>query len=70
MVAVSDELLRSIEGDEGELAEFALEIGDQNFDEPYRRKLSFVGKRLENLLERKGEPGVRRRRAACWPTSS
>jgi phosphoenolpyruvate carboxylase len=56
MVAVSDELLRSIESDERELAEFALEIGDQNFDEPYRRKLSFVGKRLENLLERKGEP--------------
>ena len=26
---------------------FALEIGDQNFDEPYRRKLSFVGGRLE-----------------------
>ena len=34
MVPVSDELLRSIEHDEGELAAFALEIGDQNFDEP------------------------------------
>ena len=56
MVPVSDELLRSIERDEGELAAFALEIGDQNFDEPYRRKLSFVGKRLENLLERNDEP--------------
>jgi phosphoenolpyruvate carboxylase len=56
MVPVTDELLRSIERDEGELAAFALEIGDQNFDEPYRRKLSFIGKRLENLLERSAEP--------------
>ena len=56
MVAVTGELLRSIESDERELAAFALEIGDQNFDEPYRRKLSFAGKRLENLLERNGEP--------------
>jgi phosphoenolpyruvate carboxylase len=57
MVPVSDELLRSIEDDERELAGFAAEIGDQNFDEPYRRKLSFVGRRLENLLERPAEPG-------------
>ena len=57
MVPVSDELLRSIERDERELAAFAREIGDQNFDEPYRRKLSFVGKRLDNLLDRPGEPG-------------
>ena len=56
MVPVSDALLRSIEHDEGELAAFAAEIGDQNFDEPYRRKLSFVGKRLENLLAGNGEP--------------
>ncbi len=56
MVPVSDELLRSIERDERELAAFAGEIGDQNFDEPYRRKLSFIGKRLENLLERNDEP--------------
>ena len=57
MVPVSDELLRSIAEDEGDLAGFALEIGDQNFDEPYRRKLSFVGRRLENLLAGNGEPG-------------
>jgi phosphoenolpyruvate carboxylase len=57
MVPVSDELLRSIEADESELAAFAVEIGDQNFDEPYRRKLSFMGRRLENLLERSEEPG-------------
>ena len=57
MVPVSDELLRSIERDERELAAFAAEIGDQNFDEPYRRKLSFVGQRLDNLLDRSAEPG-------------
>ena len=57
MVPVSDELLRSIDDDERELAGFAESIGDQNFDEPYRRKLSFVGRRLENLLERPAEPG-------------
>ena len=57
MVPVSDELLRSIDDDERELAGFAQSIGDQNFDEPYRRKLSFVGRRLENLLERPAEPG-------------
>jgi phosphoenolpyruvate carboxylase len=56
MAGVSDDLLRSIAHDEGELGSFAVEIGDQNFDEPYRRKLSFVGKRLENLLERSGGP--------------
>ncbi|HEY3613213.1 MAG TPA: phosphoenolpyruvate carboxylase, partial [Gaiellales bacterium] len=56
MVPVSDELLRSIADDEGELAGFALEIGDQNFDEPYRRKLSLVGRRLENLLAGNDEP--------------
>jgi phosphoenolpyruvate carboxylase len=57
MVPVSDELLRSIERDERELAAFAAEIGDQNFDEPYRRKLSFIGQRLDNLLDRAAEPG-------------
>ena len=57
MVPVSDALLRSIDQDERELAGFATSIGDQNFDEPYRRKLSFIGRRLENLLERPSEPG-------------
>ncbi|MDX6629381.1 MAG: phosphoenolpyruvate carboxylase [Gaiellales bacterium] len=57
MVPVSEELLRSIERDERELAAFAAEIGDQNFDEPYRRKLSFIGERLDNLLDRSAEPG-------------
>ena len=59
----------SIERDEGELAAFALEIGDQNFDEPYRRKLSFVGKRLENLLERNDEPATPAP-TSCSPSSS
>ena len=54
---MSDELTASIERDEHELAAFAAEIGDQNFDEPYRRKLSFVGHRLDNLLDRSPEPG-------------
>ena len=57
MVPVSDELLRSIEADEEELAGFARVIGDQNFDEPYRRKLSFVGRRLDNLIDGSSEPG-------------
>ena len=48
LTAVSDELLASIARDEEELAEYAAEIGDQNLDEPYRRKLSFVWRRLQN----------------------
>src|SRR5205814_9866752 len=42
---VDDELLESIRRDERELAEYAEEIGDQNLDEPYRRKLSFMWRR-------------------------
>ncbi|MBV8480209.1 MAG: phosphoenolpyruvate carboxylase, partial [Actinobacteria bacterium] len=42
LTRVSEELLRSIARDEVELREYAEEIGDQNLDEPYRRKLSFV----------------------------
>jgi phosphoenolpyruvate carboxylase len=63
MVPVSDELLRSIKRDERELAAFTAVIGDQNFDEPYRRKLSFVGQRLDNLLDRSPEPGYADARA-------
>jgi phosphoenolpyruvate carboxylase len=57
MVPVSEALLRSIDADERALPAFAAGIGDQNFDEPYRRKLSFVGHRLDNMLERSPEPG-------------
>src|SRR5581483_8709404 len=41
------ELLESIARDERELPDYAYEIGDQNFDEPYRRKLSFMWRKLE-----------------------
>ncbi|MBV8064650.1 MAG: phosphoenolpyruvate carboxylase, partial [Actinobacteria bacterium] len=48
LTRVSEELLRSIARDEVELREYAEEIGDQNLDEPYRRKLSFVWRRLRD----------------------
>jgi phosphoenolpyruvate carboxylase len=48
LVGISDELLQSIARDESELAGYAEEIGEQNRDEPYRRKLSFVWWRLGN----------------------
>jgi phosphoenolpyruvate carboxylase len=50
------ELLASIARDEAELPRYAAEIGDRNRDEPYRRKLSFVWRRLRNELEG-GEAG-------------
>jgi phosphoenolpyruvate carboxylase len=43
---VSDELLESIAADELALPEYAAELGDQNLDEPYRRKLSLMWRRL------------------------
>jgi phosphoenolpyruvate carboxylase len=48
LVSVSEELLESIARDERELTAYAEEIGEQNRDEPYRRKLSFVWWRLGN----------------------
>jgi phosphoenolpyruvate carboxylase len=48
LTAVSAELLASIARDERELPEYAAEIADQNLDEPYRRKLSFVWRRLQD----------------------
>jgi phosphoenolpyruvate carboxylase len=48
LVAVSQELLDSIARDERELPLYAEQIGEQNRDEPYRRKLSFVWWRLGN----------------------
>jgi len=47
LVPVSEELHDSIERDERELPDYADSIGDQNLDEPYRRKLSFVWYRLD-----------------------
>ncbi|HSK17203.1 MAG TPA: phosphoenolpyruvate carboxylase [Gaiellaceae bacterium] len=46
LVEVSQELVDSITRDERELADYAAAIGEQNRDEPYRRKLSFVWQRL------------------------
>src|SRR5579859_5435590 len=46
LTPVSKELLESIASDERELQEYAAAISDQNADEPYRRKLSFVWHRL------------------------
>jgi phosphoenolpyruvate carboxylase len=48
LVDVSDELAGSIARDERELPSYAERIGDQNSDEPYRRKLSFMWWRLGN----------------------
>jgi phosphoenolpyruvate carboxylase len=47
LTSVSDELLESIASDEAALPEYTRAIGDQNADEPYRRKLSFVWHRLD-----------------------
>jgi phosphoenolpyruvate carboxylase len=47
LVPVSAELRESIALDEQELSDYAESIGDQNVDEPYRRKLSFVWYRLD-----------------------
>ena len=46
LTPVDQELLDSIARDERELPGYADAIGDQNLDEPYRRKLSFVWRRL------------------------
>jgi len=47
VVPVSRELIESIACDERELPDYAASIGDQNVDEPYRRKLSFIWHRLD-----------------------
>ena len=48
LTGISDELAGSIARDERELADYAAAIGTQNEGEPYRRKLSFVWRRLGN----------------------
>jgi phosphoenolpyruvate carboxylase len=50
LVPVDDELRASIARDEAALPNYAARIGDQNADEPYRRKLSFVWHRLDEDL--------------------
>jgi phosphoenolpyruvate carboxylase len=57
LVPPSRELVESIAADERALPDYAAELADRNLDEPYRRKLSFVWRRLRNELESAGEPG-------------
>jgi phosphoenolpyruvate carboxylase len=57
LVPVSQELLASLARDEEQLPGYLAEIGRRNEDEPYRRKLSFVWRRLGNTLEGGLEPG-------------
>jgi phosphoenolpyruvate carboxylase len=47
LTPVDDALLESIARDERELPVYADVIGDQNLDEPYRRKLTFMWRRLD-----------------------
>jgi phosphoenolpyruvate carboxylase len=47
LAPVADELLESIARDEQQLPGYAARIGDQNAGEPYRRKLSFMWRRLD-----------------------
>jgi phosphoenolpyruvate carboxylase len=48
LTPVDQELLDSIARDEVELPEYTWAIGNQNLDEPYRRKLSFVWRKLDD----------------------
>src|SRR6202165_3437050 len=56
LTEVSDELMASIRRDEGELADYAETLSQGTADEPYRRKLSFVWRRLGATLD--GEPAA------------
>src|SRR2546421_1670610 len=51
LTRVSDELADSIRRDEEELADYAETLSPGTVDEPYRRKLSFVWRRLGATLE-------------------
>jgi phosphoenolpyruvate carboxylase len=59
LAEISPELTDSIARDERELPRYAAELGERNRDEPYRRKLSFVWRRLVNALENGGEARYR-----------
>ncbi|HXY80516.1 MAG TPA: phosphoenolpyruvate carboxylase [Gaiellaceae bacterium] len=48
LTPIDRDLRDSIARDERELPEYTEAIGDQNLDEPYRRKLSFVWRRLDD----------------------
>ncbi len=49
---VPDALRRSIAADEEAMPDYTAALGDQNRDEPYRRKLSFVWQKLSLALDR------------------
>jgi phosphoenolpyruvate carboxylase len=57
IAGVADELRRSLAADEAALPGYLAEIGRRNDDEPYRRKLSFMWRKLGNTIERALEPG-------------
>jgi phosphoenolpyruvate carboxylase len=50
LTRVDDELRASLARDEEQLESYARQIGDLNRDEPYRRKLTFVWRRLDGTL--------------------
>jgi phosphoenolpyruvate carboxylase len=54
IAAPSPELEESIAEDELALPEYTADLEDRNLDEPYRRKLSFVWRKLRNGLEDEG----------------
>src|SRR3989440_10302984 len=56
LTRVSDELGASIRRDEEELADYAQTLSPGTADEPYRRKLSFIWRRLGATLD--GEPAA------------
>src|ERR1700682_683162 len=56
LTQVSDELTASIQRDEAELADYAETLSQGTADEPYRRKASFVWRRLGATLD--GEPAA------------
>src|SRR5207302_10411551 len=56
LTRVSDELAASITRDEDELADYAATLSAGTADEPYRRKLSFIWRRLGATLD--GEPAA------------
>jgi phosphoenolpyruvate carboxylase len=58
LVGVSEELLSSVERDEGLLGEAAERFRDLNPYEIYRRKLLFVGERLRRTLDGPGSPAA------------
>ena len=51
LAAVSPKLTASTERDEAELAEYAASLNPGTLDEPYRRKLSFIWRRLGATLD-------------------